>query len=149
MGSFHHDSFVFTALNDFRAEDDPNLQLEYANEFGIRIIACNGLKREDWRVVSGPFWRFRKRASELLLGRDDKHEFYIRRVEANVGTGIQLFYYDLKTKQDAIVEIKRKPGLAMTFRSGRRIDYTLDVYSMCSYEGQLCFLSNGDRFVID
>jgi len=149
MGSFFHDSFVFTALNDFRAEDDPNLQLASAHEFGIRIIACNGLRRDDWRVISGPFWRFRTRAREVIMGDDPRHEFFIRRIETADNPTIRLFYFDLKTQQDAIVEIRCRPGLAMTFRSGKNPNYRLDVYSMCSHENQLSFLSNGDKFMVD
>ena len=149
MGAFHNDSFVFTALSDFRAIDDPNDQLARAQEFGIRIIDDAGLGPDDWHVVKGPFWRFRRRATQILRGSDNDGSFFIRRVEAEEGSSIKLYYYDLKTKDDAVIEIRRRPGLAIVFRSGVNPHYRLDVYSTCSKDYKLCFLSNGDRFDVD
>lgn len=148
MGLFEHGSFVFTALSDFKAEDDPNIQLAKAREFGIRIIACSNLTDRDWRVIKGPFWRFQLRAKKLLHGKDPNEEYFIRRIEADSGSDIRIYYFDLKTQQDAMIEIRRKPGLTMSFRSGGKSDFGLDTYMMCSREGELCFLSNGDKFIV-
>ena len=68
MGAFNLDSFVFTALSDFRAIDNPDEQLAQAHEYGIRIIDDVDFGPDDWRIVKGPFWRFRRRASQILRG---------------------------------------------------------------------------------
>jgi len=149
MGAFNHDSFVFTALSDFRAIDNPDEQLAQAREFGIRIIDDVDFGPDDWHVVKGPFWRFRRRAGKILRGSDNDGSFFIRRVEAAKGSSIKLYYYDLKTQEDAIIEVRRRPGLVLVFRSGRKPHYNLEVHSMCSKDHHLCFLSNGDRFDID
>ena len=149
MGAFNLDSFVFTALSDFRAIDNPDEQLAQAHEYGIRIVDDVDFGPDDWRIVKGPFWRFRRRASQILRGSDNDGSFFIRRVEADKGSSIKLYYYDLKTQEDAIIEVRRRPGLVLVFRSGRNPHYRLDVYSMCSKDYQLCFLSNGDRFDVD
>ena len=149
MREINNDSFVFTALSDFRQIDDPKEQLTKALEYGIRIISNVGLERDDWDVVSGPFWRFRLRAASLLEGSDNNCSFFIRRVEATEGSNIKLYYYDLKSQTDSIIEIRRRPGLVLVFRSGRHAHSRLDVHSMCSREKKLCFLSNGDRFEVD
>ena len=144
-----NESFTFAALDDFSQIKDPKTQLENALEFGIRIIECRNLNRQDWRVVEGPFWRFRRKAASLLLGHDGKDDFYIRKIEASTGSNIRLFYYDLKTKTDAIIEIKRKPGLCLTFRTGWKPFIRRDLYSRCTREHVLRFItSDGDYFDI-
>ena len=137
------DSFTFTALDDFRNTSDPEAQLQDAKEFGIRIIDNNGIKRSDWRVVKGPFWRFRRRASSLLFGHDDKDDFFIRKVEATCKSSIRLYYYDLAKGVDAIIDINRRPGLCLTFRSGQKPGLRCDVYSFCTHDNVLRFLSFG------
>lgn len=149
MGAFNLDSFVFTALSDFRAIDNPDEQLAQAYEYGIRIVDDVDFGPDDWRIVKGPFWRFRRRASQILRGSDNDGSFFIRRVEADKGSSIKLYYYDLKTQEDAIIEVRRRPGLVLVFRSGRNPHYRMDVHSMCSKDYQLCFLSCGDRFDVD
>ncbi len=143
MSTHKRETFIFTALDDFRASSNPETQLEIAKEFGIRIIDCNGLKKEDWRIIKGPFWRFRRRASSLLFGHDDKDDFFIRKVEATNNSSIRLYYYDLVKGEDAIIAIKRKPGLCLTFRSGQKPGLRLDVYSRCTRERVLRFFSVG------
>lgn len=149
MSSYQYDDFVFTALIDFTQIEDPTERLRKALEFGIRIIEDNGLMRSDWRVVSGPFWRFRCRASSLLTGHDGNNSFFIRRVEVAKNSNVKLYYYDIRTGRDAIVELWRRPGLMLTFRSGMHRSFRLDVNMMCSREKHLCFISNGDRFDVE
>ncbi|MBP5656566.1 hypothetical protein J6X15_03215 [Candidatus Saccharibacteria bacterium] len=139
---FHaNDYFCFTALDDFANTTDKTRKLEDAKEFGIRIIECRGLTKRDWRVIKGPFWRFRRRASSLLLGHDDEDDFFIRKVEATIGSSIRLYYHDLQTGEDAIIEIRRKPGLCLTFRSGRKPNLRADVISRCTHGRVLRFIS--------
>jgi hypothetical protein len=137
------DIFTFTALDDFTNTSDPETQLEDAREFGIRIVKDNGIKNSDWRVVKGPYWRFRRRASTLLFGHDDKDDFFIRKVEATKKSNIRLYYYDLAKGKEAIIEINRRPGLCLTFRSGTKPGLRCDVYSFCTRENTLRFISFG------
>ena len=149
MASYQYDDFVFTALVDFTQIEDPNEKLRKALEYGIRIVEDNGLMYSDWRVVSGPFWRFRCRASSLLTGHDGKNSFFIRRVEVTKNSNVKLYYHDIRTGRDAIIELWRRPGLMLTFRSGMHRSFRLDVNMMCSREKHLTFLSNGDRFNVE
>ena len=52
MGTYNHEDFVFTALANFRANKDPEAQLDSAKEFGIRIVYNNGIKESDYNVVA-------------------------------------------------------------------------------------------------
>lgn len=149
MASYHVDDFVFTSLVDFSQIEDPQEKLVKAHEFGIKMVESGDLMRSDWRVVSGPFWRFRRRASSLLTGHDGDGSFFIRRIEANKGSNVKLYYHDVKTGRDAIIEVHRRPGLMLAFRSGMRRSFRLDTYMMCSKEKHLCFLSDGDRFDVE
>ncbi len=149
MGAYKLKSFVFTALDDFRANTNPEQQLDAAQEFGIRIIHDNGLQKSDYKVISGPFWRFRLHADRLIKGVDDDCSFFIRKVEATTNSSTKLYYYDLKTGKEAIIAIKRRPGLHLSFCSGRHRGLFLVVDMMCSEENHLCFLSFGDRFDIE
>ena len=149
MGTFNNEDFVFTALANFRANKDPEAQLEDAKEFGIRIVYGCDLTESDYNILEGPYWRFRRRINSLIMGVDDDCSFFIRKVEATSNSSTKLYYYDLKTGRDAIVEILRRPGLHLTFRSGRSRDMRLDVDMMCSRDYHLCFLSNGDRFDVE
>lgn len=149
MSTYKHEEFVFTALANFRANKDPEAQLDSAKEFGIRIVYNNGIQESDYRVVEGPYLRFRRKARWLLTGIDDDCSFFIRKVEATENSNTKLYYYDLKTGRDAIIEIFRRPGLHLTFRSGQLGDAHLDVDMMCTRDCHLCFLSLGDRFDVD
>lgn len=149
MSTYKHEEFVFTALANFRANKDPEAQLDSAKEFGIRIVYNNGIQESDYRVVEGPYLRFRRKARWLLMGVDDDCSFFIRRVEATKDSSTKLYYYDLKTGRDAIIEIFRRPGLHLTFRSGQSGDVHLDVDMMCTQDYHLCFLSCGDRFDVE
>ena len=149
MGTYNYEDFVFTALANFRANKDPEAQLDSAKEFGIRIVYNNGIKESDYNVVEGPYWRFRRKARWLLMGVDDDCSFFIRKVEATKDSSTKLYYYDLKTGKEAIIAIKRRPGLHLSFCSGRHRGLFLVVDMMCSKENHLCFLSFGDRFDIE
>ena len=144
MATRRETGYVFDALVDFTQIKDPVAQLAEAREFGIRIIESKNLVRSDWKVVEGPFWSFRRRASSLLFGHDDKDRFFIRRLEATEGSNIRLYYYDLVTKRDAIIEFYRKPGLCLTLRSGRIPACRADVYSRCTHFYMLRFISIND-----
>ena len=149
MASYQVDDFVFTSLVDFTQIKDPQEKLINALKFGIKITESDDLMRSDWRVVSGPFWRFRCRASSLLTGHDGDSSFFIRRIEVSKGSNVKLYYHDVKTGRDAIIELLRRPGLMLAFRSGVHRSFRLDTYMMCSKEKHLCFLSNGDRFDVE
>ena len=142
------EEFIFTALDNFKECKDPKSQLKNAKRFGIRIVEANCLTPADYRVIRGPFWRFRRRIDKLILGADDDYCFFIRKVVATRGSNTKLYYYDLKTGRDAIVEIARRPGLHLTFRSGKPGDLYLEVDMMCAEDHHLTFLSFGDKFEV-
>ncbi len=146
MGTKRKDGYIFDALDDFTKVKDPAAKLAAAQEFGLRIIETRNLKKAYWRVVEGPFWSFRRRASSLLLGHDDKDRFFIRRMEATEGSNIRLYYHDLKTGQDSIIEFDRIPGLCLTVRSGWRPGVRMDVYTRCTRYHVLRFITDCDCF---
>lgn len=148
MNYNYQESFVFTSLVDFRAENDPDQQYLDANEFGIRIINCNGLRSSDYKVRKGPLFRFRMRVSELITGVDNNCSFFIRRIEVHKDSNLKLYYYDLETKKDAIIEIKRRPGLRLTFCSGKRNDIHIEVDVMHTKKNKVRIMSLGDLFEI-
>lgn len=141
MGTHDVDNYVFTALDDFSRLSDLDSKLNSAKEFGIRIVECKGLQWNDWRVKKGPLLRFRRRASDLLFGNDSEDRFFIRKVEAHKNSNIRLYYHEIATGKDAIIEIKRKPGLCLTFRTGRDHDWYIDVFSRCTREKVLRFIT--------
>ena len=73
----------------------------------------------------------------------DKDDFFIRKVEATKKSNIRLYYYDLAKGKEAIIEINRRPGLCLTFRSGTKPGLRCDVYSFCTRENMLRFISFG------
>ena len=146
MGSKVVDSYVFTALDDFTAYEDEEARLLSALEFGIRIIAYKNISRRDGRVIKGPFWSFRRKAKALLFRHDKEDSFYIRPLEVERGSNIRLFYYSIRTGKEAIIEIDRKPGLCLTLRTGFRPNMRRDVYSRCTHEYMLRFLTNDNYY---
>ncbi len=148
MGAKVVDSYVFTALEDFTAYEDEHARRLSALEYGIRIIDFKNISNRDWRVIKGPFWSFRRKAKALLFGYDKEDSFYIRKLEAERGSNIRLFYYNVHTGEEAIIEIDRKPGLCLTFRTGFRPSKRCDVISRCTHEYMLRFITHENCYDI-
>ncbi len=149
MRTYKHRSFIFTALDDFRAHTKLEDRLAAAEEFGIQIVYDNELKRSDYTVKSGPFWRFRRRIEDLIRGVDNDGSFFIRMLEVSEGSNLKLYYYDPKANNEAVVEIKRRPGLHLCFRSGKDRDLMVFVDMICGEDNQLHFFSFGDTIVVE
>lgn len=144
------DVFSLPALDDFAKTINPDTQLDNAEEFGIQIIATN-MKSSDWRIVEGSSKRFRhfRGKSSLPYGHNDKDDYYIRKVEAIMNSNIRLYYYGLTDGDKAIIEINRRPGLHIVFRSGRESENN-GVYCvvdcLCTKERKLRFEERFEEF---
>ena len=137
------DVFSLPALDDFAKTNNPDTQLDNAEEFGIQIIETN-MKSSDWRIVEGSSKRFHhfRGGSPLPYGHNDKDDYYIRKVEAIMNSNIRLYYYGLTNGDKAIIEINRRPGLHIVFCSGRKSENN-GVYCvvdcLCTQERKLLF----------
>lgn len=149
MRTYKQQSFIFTALDDFRAHTNLEDRLAAAEEFGIRIVYDDELRRSDYKVRSGPFWHFRRRIDDLIRGVDDDGSFFIRMLEASTNSNAKLYYYDPIANKEGVVEIIRRPGLHLSLCSGRERGLMVFVDMICDEDNRLRFFSLGDEIIVE
>lgn len=140
---------TFYSMIDFTKTEDIAKRRREARKYGIRIIYCSNFSVNDFEVISGPFWRFRRHAKQILFDEDNRSNFFLKKVVATKHSRLKLYYYNVANLREGVIEIKCKPGLNLTFCSGPEHDLHLISHAICNPELNWVFIEYGDYIVVE